>query len=56
MAKLDYESPEKRERNDCLHRGKAYPEESQVCGEAICIICREGEWEEISGWPFNTVI
>jgi hypothetical protein len=35
------------DKNSCIYQDQVYPEESHVCGHQICIICKEGEWEEL---------
>jgi hypothetical protein len=30
----------------CVYEGRIYPEATRVCGHHVCIVCRDGEWEE----------
>jgi len=39
------------DRSSCEHAGQLYPEASQVCGHEVCMICKDGEWVDVSEWP-----
>ena len=36
------------DKNSCIHAGSVYPEAAMICGHEICIVCKQGEWEEKS--------
>jgi hypothetical protein len=35
------------DKKSCSFQGRVFPEESHVCAHTICIVCRNGEWEEM---------
>lgn len=34
------------EETGCIFESRLYPEETHFCGRHVCVICKDGEWEE----------
>lgn len=34
------------DKSGCLFEGRLYPHDSEVCTGTLCMICRDGDWEE----------
>lgn len=46
MESHDVSSAQKHDKDSCLYQGRVYSENEQICGEGICIVCKNGDWEE----------
>ncbi len=33
-------------RKSCYHQGRIYSDGAQICTDAQCIVCRDGDWQD----------